>query len=104
MNEQMPFDFENPMNRRTFGPAFDPKKDGVRVGKQHEVIRDFMLTQNEWLTLAEIENAVDYPQASVSAQLRHLRKPKFGAYRVEKRRRTSGGTWEYAVLPPEVTA
>lgn len=101
--DQNQFDFEDPANRRTFGPAFDPAKDGARVGKQHEAIRDFMLARGGWLTLAEIEDAVGYPQASISAQLRHLRKPQFGSWRVDKRRRASGGTWEYAVRPPGVT-
>ncbi|HEV2195068.1 MAG TPA: hypothetical protein VGR55_05780 [Candidatus Acidoferrum sp.] len=45
-----------------------------------------------------------YPPASISAQLRHLRKREFGGYEVEKRQRLSGrvlhgedfGTvWEY---------
>lgn len=82
----------------TYGPAYSPVLDGERIQKQHEVIRDFML-RSGWKTLAEIEEALGYPQASVSANLRHLRKPAFKEYRVEKRRRTTG-TWEYAVFPP----
>jgi len=101
--DQHTFDFQAPANRRTFGPAFDPAKDGARVGKQHAVIRDFMLGRDEWLTLAELEEALGYPQASISAQLRHLRKPQFGSHRVDKRRRAGAGTWEYAVRPPEAT-
>jgi len=85
----------------TFGPAYDPKHDHPRVVRQHERIRDFMLWRFRchyecWLTLVEIESALGYPQASISAQLRHLRKPKFGGYKVEKRRR-AGGLWEYRV-------
>jgi hypothetical protein len=79
----------------TFGPAYSPALDGERIAKQHEVIRDFML-RSGWKTLAEIEQALGYPQASVSAQLRHLRKTRFGSYQVEKRRR-SDSQWEYAV-------
>jgi hypothetical protein len=51
----------------TFGPAYSPALDGERIAKQHEVIRDFMLLSG-WKTLAEIEQALGYPQASVSAQ------------------------------------
>jgi hypothetical protein len=45
-----------------------------------------------------------YPPASISAQLRHLRKPQYGAHVVEKRRRETdevgrleeqGTVWEY---------
>lgn len=74
-------------------------------------IRDFMLeasAQGAWLTLAEIAAPTEYGEASISAQLRHLRKARHGRYRVMKRRRRAGesevgrdvGLWEYQVLPP----
>jgi hypothetical protein len=69
-----------------------------------------------WLTLAEIAEATEFGEASISAQLRHLRKPYHGGYHVEKRhRRPARGAatmhkirdarrgpviWEYRVLPP----
>jgi hypothetical protein len=85
-----------------YGPAFDIQLDGGRLKHQHERIRDWMLAQTAWKTLAEMRAALNYPESSISAQLRHLRKAQFGSYRVEKRRRSSaGGTWEYRVLPPE---
>ncbi len=80
----------------TFGPDYDPDLDHPRIQKQHERIRDFML-DGVWRTLREIEDALGYPQASISAQLRHLRKPKFGGYRMVKRRRHVQGLWEYHV-------
>jgi hypothetical protein len=85
----------------SFGPAYDEKRDGSRVRHQQERIRDFMLAANSWKTLVEIHAALDYPEASISAQLRHLRKRQFGGYIVAKRRRSGKGTWEYRVLPPE---
>jgi hypothetical protein len=57
-----------------------------------------------WLTLEELARLTHYPPASISAQLRHLRKPEYGAFAVEKRPRQFGramcgdefGTvWEY---------
>jgi hypothetical protein len=57
-----------------------------------------------WLTLDELAKLTHYPPASISAQLRHLRKPRFGGFVVEKRPREFGramrgeefGTvWEY---------
>jgi len=57
-----------------------------------------------WLTLDELAKLTHYPPASISAQLRHLRKPRFGGFELEKRQRASGrllrgedyGTvWEY---------
>ena len=82
----------------TFGPDFEFSKDGHRILKQHEIIRDFML-DGKWRTLRELSVNLGYPEASVSAQLRHLRKPRFGCYVVKKRRKTLG-TWEYQVLTP----
>ncbi len=85
----------------TFGPAYDEQIDGPRVATQLERIRGYCLGEHRWRTLGEIAQATGYAEASVSAQLRHLRKPRFGAYDVQKQRRQpAGGTWEYRVLPP----
>ncbi|HXJ04367.1 MAG TPA: hypothetical protein VNH65_04665 [Candidatus Acidoferrum sp.] len=82
----------------------------VRLRKQLEVIRDVMLSAGlcaTWLTLDELAKLTHYPPASISAQLRHMRKPRFGAYEVVKRCRTVnkamraegfGTVWEYSVL------
>lgn len=89
----------------TLGPAYDPNIDKERLRKQHETIRNYML-DGCWRTLHEISEALKYPESSVSAQLRHLRKKQFGSYIVNKRRRVFstgvGGTWEYQVVEPAV--
>jgi hypothetical protein len=84
-----------------YGPAYDKQIDGRRLRSQHERIREWMLSRDEWKTLAEIGGALRYPEPSISAQMRHLRKKKFGSHRVWRRRRNGKGTWEYRVLPPE---
>jgi hypothetical protein len=57
------------------------------------------MRDGQWRTLYEIAKATGDPETSTSAQLRHLRKPRFGGYVVEKRRRTAtAGTWEYRLL------
>lgn len=82
---------------QTFGPTYQVSIDGARLLKQHEVIRDLML-DGVWRTLAEIEGLTGYPQASISAQLRHLRKDSFGGFMVYKRRRMPwSGLYEYQV-------
>jgi hypothetical protein len=74
-------------------------------------IRDLMLAaagRDAWLTLTEIAEPTEFGEASISAQLRHLRKARHGRYRVEKRRRRTGeseagratGLWEYQVSLP----
>lgn len=58
-----------------------------------------LATQYEtWVTLAELAAKTKFPPASISAQLRHLRKAEYGAWRIEKRRRewvTEELVWEY---------
>ena len=51
----------------------------VPLRKQREVIRDVMLSAGQcatWLTLDELTKLTHYPPTSISAQLRHLRKPR----------------------------
>jgi hypothetical protein len=49
--------------------------------------------------LFEIAAVTGDPQTSTSAQLRHLRKPRFGGYRIDKRRRVAtAGSWEYRLV------
>lgn len=51
-----------------------------------------------WRTLAEIEAVTGDPAPSVSSQLRHFRKLRFGGNIVEKRRRNNGAQWEYKLI------
>jgi hypothetical protein len=83
------------------GPAYDPKVDQGRLEKQHERIRDLML-DGAWRTLDEIASSTQDPPASISAQLRHLRKKRFGSFVVERRARgdKANGLYEYRLLKP----
>ena len=56
-----------------------------------------LMADGWWHTLQEIGEAVDAPEASVSARLRDLRKVRFGGFTVERRRRGDGGLFEYRV-------
>jgi hypothetical protein len=86
--------------------------DARRLRSQREVIRDVMLAAascDTWLTLGELRALTRYGEASISAQLRHLRKMENGGYEVVKRHRVGvapvhPGTdgrgdfvWEYRV-------
>jgi hypothetical protein len=86
---------------------------------QREILCDVMLSAGEcathagdsgqaWLTLEELARLTQFGEASISAQLRHLRKPWNGGYVVEKRRREAeswarpeqaGALWEYRLQP-----
>jgi hypothetical protein len=83
-------------------PRFDgadylPKRDDVRLGKQLAKIYELM-RDSHWRTLGEIEEATGEPQASISAQLRHLRKKRFGLH-IVNRRHEGGGIYKYQLIP-----
>lgn len=106
------------------GPMFDAEKDSKRLTNQLLAVRDYMLAHSGWRTVPEIRDqltkhafsqgacikcgrsssqspcVLDIGKASetgISARLRDLRKVKFGAYVVERRRRGEGGLYEYRV-------
>ena len=84
---------------RFSGPAYDETADDARLRGQ--ILRVFdVMKDGRWRTLSEIERLTGDPQASISAQLRHLRKPRFGAHELEKRSRgeRTAGLWEYRLL------
>ena len=86
----MPFD----------GATYDRAQDEARLGKQLERVRRYM-RDGRYHTLRQISEALDYPEASVSARLRDLRKEKWGAWVVERKRNTGGrGTYLYRLVPP----
>lgn len=74
------------------GATFEPAKDSVRLAGLLARVKALM-SDGRWRTLAEIRAVVGGTEASVSARLRDLRKPKFGGHTVETRRR-DGGLWE----------
>ena len=64
------------------GKTYDPARDGMRLGAQ--LLRVWaLMSDGKWRTLAEISNNTGDPQASISARLRDIRKPKFGGHAVE---------------------
>lgn len=82
------------------GADYDSALDHDRLTGQIRRVFDVM-SDGEWHTLPGIAERTGDPEASISAQLRHLRKPRFGAFIVERRRRGEGGLWEYRMLLPD---
>lgn len=78
------------------GSTYNHARDGIRLHKQHNRVFSLM-RDGKWRTLAEIAVHTRDPEASVSARLRDLRKPRFGAHTIE-RRRVSDGLHEYRLL------
>ena len=78
------------------GASYIPRLDKVRLGNQIRRIYDCM-KDGRYRTLSEIQTITGDGEASISAQLRHLRKKRFGSYIILKRRRGDGrqGLFEY---------
>ena len=89
------------------GPEYKPNRDYTRlknqIGRVFKVMKD-----QKWRTLNDISTATSLhtthgqpdPVASVSAQLRHLRKKRFGGHTVN-RRHILNGLFEYQLIPNE---
>ena len=71
------------------GSDYVPKRDDVRLSGQIERVWDYMKGGTP-RSLSAIASATGDPEASISAQLRHLRKPRFGGHTVTKQYLGSG--------------
>lgn len=93
---------KEPFLATTFdGATYDPELDQERLEGQLGRVYDAM-KDGRWRTLWEIAErcAARDTQAAISARLRDLRKEKWGAYQIERRRRSlplSSAVWEYRV-------
>ena len=86
----------NLLQQRFDGPVYDPAADKDRLTRQIGRVYSCM-SDGVWRTLEEIARVTGDGESSISAQLRHLRKPKFGSYRVFRRPRgdRQHGLFEY---------
>jgi hypothetical protein len=83
------------------GDDYQPVRDNPRLRGQ--LLRVWtQVKDGRWQTLRAIADATGDPEASVSAQLRHLRKERFGGYEIEKRH-VRDGLYEYR-LQTELTS
>lgn len=78
------------------GTTYERERDHGRLYSQLLAVRDIML-DGRWRTLSQLSAETGDPEASISARLRDLRKPKFGGYVVE-RSYVSNGVWQYRLL------
>ena len=66
------------------GSDYVHKRDGIRLTGQLERVFDVMKS-GEWITLRQLSDRARCPEASASAQMRNLRKERFGGFEVEKK-------------------
>jgi len=84
------------------GPEYEPEFDCARLTGQLLRIYNLMI-DGKFRTLDEIHKITNDPHASISAQLRHLKKERFGSHILNKKSRgdRENGLWEYQVLKSE---
>jgi len=101
---KLQFDAELQPPKGFGGKTYIKTLDGKRLGRQMQAVYDFLDSEDGWYTLHELEIELEYqtgriyPQASISARLRDLR--KIGR-RLDRRRRGEGkwGVHEYRLVP-----
>lgn len=106
ITDQMLFNFEleHHARDRSKDPRFDgsdivPELDQSRLTGQ--IKRIFGLVKDgKYRTLSEISQLTGDGESSVSAQLRNLKKERFGSHTLNKRRRgyPQEGLWEYQLV------
>jgi hypothetical protein len=86
-----------------FSGADVTPKDTERLTGQLLKIYAVMKASDQWLSLAEVHDLTGAPVASISAQLRNLRKREFGSHVIHKRHRCGAerGLFEYKLLSSE---
>jgi hypothetical protein len=82
------------------GSTYEPPLDKERLSAQFLRVKAVM-SDGQWRSLAELSEATKSPEASVSARLRDLRKPRHGC-RIVERKRITRGLFHYRLLPVEI--
>ena len=83
------------------GETYDPDLDHVRLTGQLKRVHS-VLSDARWHTLRGISIRAEAPESSCSARLRDLRKDKFGAYIVDRKRDSiNKGTFLYRLVKPQ---
>ena len=84
------------------GETYDHDADFERLDSQLERVR-YLLTHpvGQWWTLSDLKEQAGGSEAAVSARIRDLRKPKFGALDIQSERfgHKKAGLWHYRVRP-----
>ncbi len=98
MNEKDQGDLfgQKPYEPHFNGEDYIPERDWERLDKQIGRVFSCM-ADGQWRTLNDIAAVTGDPHASISAQLRHLRKDHFGAHTVEKKY-IDNGLYKYRLL------
>lgn len=93
MSQQHTFDDYMKRKPDFDGADYQSNRDKSRLSGQIKRVHSAM-SDGKWRTLSQIAGLTGDPEASVSAQMRNLRKIPFGAHKVEKKF-IGNGLYEY---------
>jgi len=81
------------------GAVYVPHYDKKRLTGQLERIFNLM-KDGKFRTVNQIHDVLGYPQASISAQLRNLKKERYGGHGLEKQHvgDRANGLWEFKII------
>jgi len=85
----------NPL--RFDGATIEPAVDAPRLGGQLQLIYRAM-SSGCWLRLSQLAVLAYCSEASASARLRDLRKPRFGGHVIERQRVGKSGLFRYRLV------
>ena len=86
------------------GKTYEAEFDYRRLNRQARLVYDAMC-DGSWRSLKDIADKTGQPEASISARLRDLRKPRFGKLIVERKRHLIfPGVWLYRLAIEAVMA
>ena len=74
------------------------ESDTLRLKTQMEMVKVIFEGCSRWLTVDDIHMLTDYPHNSISAQIRNLRKERFGKYPIVGRYRKGTKIYEYKLI------
>jgi hypothetical protein len=86
----------NQAELRFDGDDYVPDRDNARLTGQLLRVWECMKDE-QWRTLSQISKITGDPEASISAQLRHLRKKRFGSHTVD-REYIERGLYKYKLI------
>lgn len=81
------------------GETYESERDKPRLNAQMRRVFEAM-SDRRWHTLGDLAHSTGDPEASISARLRDLRKPKFGGFVID-RKYVGNGLFTYKMGEPD---
>ena len=101
ISDEMGYGMDDMAGLHFGGSTFVPERDGSRLAEQTKAVFSVM-KDGQFRTLSSLAQLTSAPEASVSARLRDLRKPRFGGHTVN-REYLGRGLFQYQLVVREAS-